>query len=106
MFWYHAQTKHSYNSVRMYPNQLSWEDQPSTYKNYPESYKKRKLDRDNAEDDFLYHIAGLTAKKSYPNELYFQARGVENVEDGIYHYEVNLFVENDEMVLYALAIGK
>jgi len=106
MFWYHAQTKHSYNSVRMYPNQLSWEDQPSTYKNYPESYKKRKLDRDNAEDDFLYHIAGLTAKKSYPsgeyylrinpsagalypNELYFQARGVENVEDGIYHYEVS-----------------
>jgi len=64
------------------------------------------LDRGNAEDDFLYHIAGLTAKKSYPsgeyylrinpsagalypNELYFQARGVENVEDGIYHYEVS-----------------
>lgn len=106
MFWYHAQTKHSYNSVRMYPNQLSWQDQPSTYKNYPESYTKRKLDRGNAEDDFLYHIAGLTAKKSYPsgeyylrinpsagalypNELYFQARGVENVEDGIYHYEVS-----------------
>ncbi len=106
MFWYHAQTKHSYNSVRMYPNQLSWKDQPSTYRNYPENYKKHKLDRDNAEDDFLYHIAGLTAKKSYPsgeytlrinpstgalypNELYFQARGVENVEDGIYHYEVS-----------------
>ena len=90
----------------MYPNQLSWEDQPSTYKNYPEIYKKRQLDLDNTEDNFLYHIAGLTAKKSYPsgeyylrinpsagalypNELYFQARGVENVEDGIYHYEVS-----------------
>jgi len=90
----------------MYPNQLSWEDQPSTYKNYPETYKKRKLDLDNAEDNFLYHIAGLTAKKTYPsgeyylrinpsagalypNELYFQARGVESVEDGIYHYEVS-----------------
>jgi len=90
----------------MYPNQLAWEDQPSTYKNYPESYKKCKLDLDNAEDDFLYHIAGLTAKKTYPggeyslrinpsagalypNELYFQVRGVEGVENGIYHYEVS-----------------
>ncbi len=106
MFWYHSTTKHSYNSVRTNPNRLSWEDQPITYKNYPETYKKRKLDLDNTEDDFLYHIAGVTAKKSYPsgeyylrinpsagalypNELYFQARGVENVEDGIYHYEVS-----------------
>lgn len=106
MFWYHNTTKHSYNSVRMYPNQLSWEDQPSTYKNYPETYKKRKLDLDNAEENFLYHIAGLTAKKTYPsgayylrinpsagalypNELYFQARGVKSIEDGIYHYEVS-----------------
>lgn len=106
MFWYHSQTKHSYNSVRTNPNQLAWEDQPSTYKNYPDSYKKIKLDLDRAEDNFLYYIAGLTAKKSYPsgeyylrinpsagalypNELYFQVRGVEGVDDGIYHYEVS-----------------
>lgn len=106
MYWYHATTKHSYNSVRTNPNYLSWEDQPSTYKNYPQSYKKFKLDLDNEEDMILYHMAGLTAKKSYPsgeyylrinpsagalypNELYIQIRGVEGKEDGIYHYEVS-----------------
>ncbi|HFQ61658.1 MAG TPA: SagB/ThcOx family dehydrogenase [Epsilonproteobacteria bacterium] len=106
MFWYHAMTKHSYNSVRMNPNRLSWEDQPSTYKNYPEAYQKFKLNLEEQEDNFLYHIAGLTAKKSYPsgeyylrinpsagalypNELYFQVRGVEGSVDGIYHYEVS-----------------
>ena len=105
MYWYHATTKHSYNSVRTNPNRLSWEDQPSTYKNYPEAYQKFKLNLDEREDNFLYHIAGLTAKKSYPsgeyylrinpsagalypNELYFQVRGVEGKRDGIYHYEV------------------
>ncbi len=106
MFWYHEATKHSYNSVRTNPNQLRWEDQPSTYKNYPNSHKKVKLDLEESEDNFLYHIAGLTEKRTYPsgeyylrinpsagalypNELYFQVRGVEGKEDGIYHYEVS-----------------
>ncbi len=105
MFWYHNMTKHSYNSVRTNPNRLLWEDQPRTYKNYPNSYTKYKLDLDTEEDSFLYHIAGLTEKKTYPsgeyylrinpsagalypNELYFQVRGIEGKKDGIYHYEV------------------
>ena len=106
MYWYHATTKHSYNSVRTNPNHFDWADQPSKYKNYPNSYNRIKLDLEDEEDNFLYHIAGLTAKKSYPsgenylrinpsagalypNELYFQARGVEGRKDGIYHYEVS-----------------
>ena len=106
MFWYHAATKHSYNSVRTNPNRLSWEDQPSVYKNYPAAYKRFPLQMENEEDQFLYHIAGLSAKKSYPggeyylrinpsagalypNELYMQIRGVEGKEDGIYHFEVS-----------------
>ena len=106
MFWYHNMTKHSYASVRTNPNRLSWEDQPGTYKNYPASYERYTLDLEKAEENFLFHIAGLTAKKSYPggeyylrinpsagalypNELYLQARGVESIEDGIYHYEVS-----------------
>ena len=71
MYWYHATTKHSYNSVRTNPNYLSWEDQPSTYKNYPELYSKIKLDMENEEDNFLYHIAGLSATKTYPSGSYY-----------------------------------
>ena len=76
MYWYHAPTKHSYNSVRTNPNQLSQEDQPRTYKNYPNTYEKYKLDLDIKEDNFFII-------------LHVQARGVEGRKDGIYHYEVS-----------------
>ncbi len=105
MFWYHAQTKHSYNSVRMYPNRLSWEDQPSVYKHYADTYPRSILNIKDPEDHFLYHIAGLNAKKSYPggeyylrmnpsagalypNEIYVQMRNVKGKADGIYHFDV------------------
>ncbi|QOR61788.1 nitroreductase family protein [Sulfurovum sp. ST-21] len=106
MFWYHTETKHSYASVRTSPNRLSWEDQPSTYKVYPENCERFSLKMEDPEDLFLYHIAGLSAKKSYPgieyylrinpsagalypNELYMQIRGVQGKQDGIYHFEVS-----------------
>ncbi len=106
MFWYHAKTKHSYNSVRMYPNRLEWENQPSVYKQYPPEYARTPLNTEHEEDMFLYYIAGINAKKRYPsgeyylrmnpsagalypNELYVQIRGVEGREDGIYHFEVS-----------------
>ena len=105
MYWYHSITKHSYTSVRSHPNSLLWEDKPDVFKYYATYLSKRVLDLTNKEDKFLYLIAGMTAKKSYPsgdqylranpsagalypNELYFQAREVEGYEDGIYHYEI------------------
>ncbi len=105
MFWYHEETKHSYASVRSNPNRLSWEDQPSVFKQYPKSFARYRFDLEDEEEKFLYHIAGINAKKSYPgveyylrmnpsagalypNELYVQLRGVNGKPDGIYHYDV------------------
>ncbi len=116
MFWYHDLTKHSYVSVRQNPNQLSWEDQPSVYKHYPDTFERYRLDMEEEEDRFLFYIAGLTAKKSYPggeyylrinpsagalypNELYVQIRDVKGRQNGIYHYDV---AENALVLLHLL----
>ena len=120
MFWYHALTKHSYNSVRMYPNRLSWEDQPSVFKSYPKRFERVAFRMEDEEDRFLYHIAGINAKKSYPgveyylrmnpaagalypNELYLQIRGVEGKRDGIYHFDV---AASSLTLLHALEEGE
>jgi len=101
---YHLQTKHSYNSVRRNAQYMDWANQPSVFKNYPDTYKRVKLDLTNKNHKFIHFISGLTAKKSYPgveyflrvnpsagalypNEIYFQVRGESEFEDGIYHYE-------------------
>ncbi|AXX91907.1 dehydrogenase [Malaciobacter molluscorum LMG 25693] len=103
-FKYHQDTKHSYFSVRNYPNRLSWENQPKVFKTY-EMYEKYELNIDILNHSFLYYIAGLNAKKTYPgveyylrmnpsagalypNEIYFQSRNNENIKDGIYHFDI------------------
>ena len=102
---YHELTKHSWQSVRQGGHRLDWENQPSPFKRYPESLPRIRLSKEYDAHTFVYHVGGITAKKSYPgveyylrtnpsagalypNELYFQARGVEGFDDGLYHFEV------------------
>ena len=102
---YHELTEHSWLSVRQNPNRLDWENQPSAFKHYPAELPRIRLSKNYPAHIFIYHIGGITAKKSYPgveyylrtnpsagalypNELYFQARGVDGFDDGIYHFEV------------------
>jgi SagB-type dehydrogenase family enzyme len=102
---YHALTKHSYNSVRINPNRVDWNNPPNRFKYYPKEFERISLSKKEDVFDFLYLIAGITAKKTYPgmeyylrvnpsagalypNEIYFQVRNEEFLEDGIYHYEV------------------
>lgn len=102
---YHEATKHSWASVRQNPHHIDWESQPSPMKFYPASLPRTPLSKASPAHRFIYHIGGITAKKSYPGveyhlrthpsagalyptELYFQARGVEGFSDGIYHFEV------------------
>lgn len=117
MFSYHKETKHSYYSVRSKPNQMDWSYQPWTYKTYPNHFNKIPLDKQNAWHNLVYYTAGISSVKFYPpsthyylrinpsagalypNELYFQTRGVEGFENGIYHYEVQ---SNQAVLLYRL----
>ena len=102
---YHQNTKHSYNSIRTNPNRVDWNNPPNKFKNYSKDYKRIQLLNENPNYNFLYLIAGISAKKTYPNaeyylrvnpsagalypnEIYFQVRNVDGFEDGIYHFEV------------------
>ncbi|HHS93221.1 MAG TPA: dehydrogenase, partial [Campylobacterales bacterium] len=121
MYWYHKETKHSYYSVRTNPNRMDWNLQPSTYKNYPNSFEKFTLDKAHPWHSIIYYAASISTKKYYPsgthrflrvnpsagalypNEIYFQARGVDGFEDGLYHYEVQ---SNRAVLLYRLKEGE
>ncbi|MEZ4694247.1 MAG: hypothetical protein R2837_09725 [Aliarcobacter sp.] len=98
---YHQNTKHSYLSIRTNPSRVDWNNPPSRIKNYPNTYERISLNSKNQNSNFLYLIAGITAKKSYPgieyylrvnpsagalypNEIYFQVRNQEGFTDGIY----------------------
>lgn len=106
LFEYHQNTKHSYFSVRSNPNRIDWNNPPNRFKTYSLDYKRIDLNKENQNSKFLYLIAGITAKKTYPNmeyylrvnpsagalypnEIYFQVRNEDGFEDGIYHYEVS-----------------
>lgn len=102
---YHQNTKHSYMSIRTNPNRVDWNNPPNKFKNYSKDYKRVQLLSENPNYNFLYLLAGISAKKTYPNaeyylrvnpsagalypnEIYFQVRNTDGFEDGIYHLEV------------------
>jgi len=102
MLTYHAQTMHSYLSVRNKSHYMDWDHQPKQFKIYPETFTRIALDKTNPEHRFLYLIGGVTAQKSYPGvtyalrtnpsagalyptEIYLQIRDTEGFTNGIYH---------------------
>ena len=113
---YHEATTHSYWSVRKNPNFLDWSKQPTPFKIYPSTYPFIPFDMQNPLHRFLYRIAGINAKKVYPGveyylrtipsagalyptEIYFQARKIDGLEDGIYHLSV---AENGLRLLHTI----
>jgi SagB-type dehydrogenase family enzyme len=99
----HAQTNHSYKSVRMNAFFLDWRTQPKKHKTYPK-FHQRFFIKDIQALQGLDLIGKITFEKNYPDgvhtlrtnpsagglypcEIYLQIRGVKGLLEGIYHYE-------------------
>ena len=102
---YHADTCHSYRSVRSNPKFLDWNTQPGAFKRYPHFFRRFPIKTDTPQGRFLYDANALTFEKRYPDttirlrtnpsagalfpgELYVQLRGVPGWIEGIYHYDL------------------
>ena len=101
----HAQTNHSYESVKINPNYVDAATQPSAYKTYPKFYRRYPLEKANETHELIRATSAITLERQYrhytaqlrvipsagglyPTELYVQIRGVEGIINGLYHYEV------------------
>lgn len=102
MLAYHAQTIHTFSSVRTKSHTIDWDHPPKQFKSYPERFKRTVLDPSSPDQRFLALIGGITAQKSYPGvtyalrtnpsagalyptEVYVQIRDVAGFENGLYH---------------------
>jgi len=102
MLDYHAQTKHSYASVRERSGGMDWETKPNVFKIYPSNLERIFLDLENPVHHFLYRIGGVSATKTYPTmsyalrinpsagalyptEVYVQIKEVKGFKNGLYH---------------------
>ena len=60
---------------------MNWALQPSTYKNYPNSFEKFELDSQNSWHGIIYYVASISTKKYYPSFRFGEAGFVMVVDE-------------------------